>query len=319
MRLTSHRVLCHFVEIIACGGLLLVLAAADAIAAESPALEFSEFVPGAFLHVGKHDDMSVENLGDIANIGFIVGTQSVAVIDPGGSPAVSRAMHRAIREHTELPISHVFMTHVHPDHLLGGIEFSEVEHVVVHENFPRAVAQRGTFYTDRFAALFNDDDQGSRLLEPTQLVNVGTPLQIELGERTLTVRAHATAHTDNDLTVFDESTQTLWAADLLFAERMPSLDGSLTGWLKVMDELAAFQPERVVPGHGQPGDWSKLANLQRDYLTQLLDQTREYIAANKRLSEAVEGVAQDNATRWQLFELHHPGNVTKAYTELEWE
>jgi len=144
-------------------------------------------------------------------------------------------------------------------------------------------------------------------------------LQIDLGGRTLLLRAHETAHTDHDLSVFDSSTRTLWASDLIFAQRIPSLDGSLTGWLKGMDDLAALGAELVIPGHGMPGTWSTVVPPQRRYLALLLQETRLFIAQKKRLADAIESVAVSEREHWRLFDDHHPGNVTKAFTELEWE
>ena len=37
------------------------------------------------MHFGKQEDSNKKNLGDIANIGFIVGENSIAVIDTGSS------------------------------------------------------------------------------------------------------------------------------------------------------------------------------------------------------------------------------------------
>jgi len=279
-------------------------------------LEFVEVAPGIYLHAGKHKAISVENLDDIANIGFIVGGESVAVIDPGGSPRAGRAMRAAIREITDLPVSHVILTHVHPDHIFGAGAFADVKHVVAHRNFTRAIAQRGNFYLDRYRSLFAGSDQ-PLALQPTEIVS--DQMEIELGGRTLVLRAHETAHTDHDLSVFDNATRTLWASDLVFAQRIPSLDGSLIGWLKVMDELAALEADLVIPGHGQPGPWSTVALPQRRYLTRLLQETRAFIAQNKRLADAVESVAVAEREHWLLFDEHHPGNVTRAFTELEWE
>lgn len=278
-------------------------------------LEFVEAAPGIYLHIGKHQAMSVDNLGDIANIGFIIGTDSVAVIDPGGSPRVGRAMRAAIHAQTDLPISHVILTHVHPDHIFGAGAFAGAQ-LVAHRNFARAIAQRGNYYIDRYKSLFTESDV-SLSLQPT--VTVTDELQVELGGRTLLLRAHQTAHTDNDLSVFDIATRTLWASDLIFAQRIPSLDGSLTGWLKVMDDLAALQADLVIPGHGLPGAWSTVAPPQRRYLTLLLQETRLFIAQNKRLADAIESVAVAERQHWQLFDEQHPGNVTRAFTELEWE
>ncbi|MCP4877303.1 MAG: quinoprotein relay system zinc metallohydrolase 2 [Gammaproteobacteria bacterium] len=293
-----------------------MLFAAHEVQANGPQLEFVEVAPGIYLHLGKHEEMSVDNLGDIANIGFIVGTESVAVIDPGGSPQLGIAMRDAIRDLTGLPVSHVILTHIHPDHIFGGSAFADVEFIVAHRNFVRALAQRGDYYREGYSALFVDENMPTSL-QPT--MEVADKLRIDLGERRLIVRAHKTAHTDNDLSIFDSVTRTLWASDLIFAQRIPSLDGSLTGWLKAMDELAVLQADLVIPGHGRPGSWATVAEPQQRYLNLLLSETREMIARNARLSDAVDKVAAEESKSWILYDSHHRGNVTKAHTELEWE
>lgn len=39
----------------------------------------------------------------------------------------------------------------------------------------------------------------------------------------------------------------------MFRGHIPVVDGSLRGWLGVMDKLAALPANRVVPGHGAVG------------------------------------------------------------------
>ncbi len=75
------------------------------------------------------------------------------------------------------------------------------------------------------------------IVPPTLLVE--DELELDLGGRRLTLRAHPTAHTDNDLSVHDHASGTLWLADLLFLERVPVIDGSLLGWLALLDRLRA--------------------------------------------------------------------------------
>src|SRR3546814_15431995 len=69
--------------------------------------------------------------------------------------------------------------------------------------------------------------------------SVGDEAAIDLGERQLRLKAWPTANTNTDLTWHDEKTGTLWAGDLLFERRLPTLDGSLLGWLTVLDSLLA--------------------------------------------------------------------------------
>ena len=69
-----------------------------------PALELDNPAPGVYVHYGKQETMSRENFGDIANIGFIVGDRCAAVVDTGGTYAVGRALHAALRRVTALPI-----------------------------------------------------------------------------------------------------------------------------------------------------------------------------------------------------------------------
>ena len=295
---------------------LLAISASPWLLADSSTIDFSEVASGIYLHRGRHEEMKPDNLGDIANIGFIVGSRSVAVIDPGGSPQIGQVMRRAIEATTSLPVSHVIFTHIHPDHIFGSSAFSDIEQVLAHRNFTRALIQRGDFYRNRFSSLLGKTDI-SPYLKPT--VNISDKIQIDLGDRLLTIRAHKPAHTDHDLSIFDESTKTLWASDLIFSERIPSLDGSLIGWLEVMNTLAALQPVLVIPGHGKPASWQTVSGPQHRYLTTLITQTRVLLRNNKRLSDALDMVAGEEQKKWKLFELHHRGNVTRAYTELEWE
>ena len=141
---------------------------------------------------------------------------------------------------------------------------------------------------------------------------------LDLGGRRLALRAWPTAHTDNDLTVLDLATGTLFAGDLFFAGHLPALDGSLLGWLAVMEDLAAVPAERVVPGHGPASmPWPEALGPQRDYLTGLRDALRAEIARGADIAEAVEAVPAPEG--WERTDAFHRRNATAAFAELEWE
>src|SRR5258707_13550608 len=79
--------------------------------------------------------------------------------------------------------------------------------------------------------------------------------RLDLGNRVLTLHAWRVAPTDNDLTVLDEGTQTLFAGDLVFLRHIPGVDGSLRGWLAALGPLAPIPPSPVIPGHGPSAPW----------------------------------------------------------------
>jgi glyoxylase-like metal-dependent hydrolase (beta-lactamase superfamily II) len=135
----------------------------------------------------------------------------------------------------------------------------------------------------------------------------------------LELRAHRTAHTDNDLSLYDAQTRTLWAGDLLFMERVPALDGSLLGWLAVLDELQALPAEHVVPGHGPAlAPWPAALEPERRYLAVLRDEIRRMQRNGGTMEQAIAEVGQSEREHWRLFDDYHQRNVTAAYAELEW-
>ena len=260
-----------------------------------------------------------QNLGAICNIGFIVGDRSVAVIDSGGCRLWGEKLRQALRAVTDRPISHVVQTHVHPDHIFGSAAFLDDRPVFLgHAKLARALANRGPFYLERLREALGDLADGSVVVPPNQVVE--TEAEIDLGNRVLRVTAYPTAHTDNDLSLFDERTGTLWAGDLVFMERTPVMDGSINGWLQVTAGMTQVVAARVVPGHGPAAaPWPDAAAAQTRYLTLLRDEIRALLEAGGTMEQAVSQVAQSERSAWALFDDYNPRNAIAAFAELEWE
>jgi quinoprotein relay system zinc metallohydrolase 2 len=304
-------------------GMLIVLAwstAVDAADSNSPPFDVEQIAPGVFVHFGRIALMNRENAGTIANVGFIVGADSVAVIDTGGSVKEGRELRAAIRAHTNKPVRYVIDTHMHPDHVFGNAAFVGMgAEFVGHANLPRALATHGPHYLESFR-----DSMGNALIDEVKIVpptiTVSGTLDLDLGGRRLVLRAWPTAHSDNDLTVMDVASATLFAGDLLFVGHVPVIDGSLVGWLKDLDSLGAIPAQRVVPGHGPlVTQWPQGLSDERRYLNCLVDELRGAIRRGVPLAQAVKSVCANESDRWALFSEYNTRNATAAFAELEWE
>ncbi len=297
--------------------LVFLLAAASVFAAD---FSLEQVADGVYVHRGVHEDLDDGYHGDISNIGFIIGSKGVAVIDSGGSLKTGQRLRAALREITALPILYVINTHIHPDHIFGNAAFlADQPQFIGHEKLANAMELRKPAYLKQGQQLLHDDFAGSDIIKPT--VSVAQSLVLDLGQRKLLLQAYPNAHTNTDLTVFDETSATLWTGDLLFIERTPSLDGDIKGWLKALDQLQQLKNiKQAVPGHGPvTRDFSSALNHEARYLNLLVEDIRAAIKQGKTMEQTMDSAAQAESGNWQLFNAVNRRNINLLYPALEWE
>ena len=277
----------------------------------------TEVAAGLHVRRGLTEEASDSNEDAIANIGFIVGRDAVAVIDPGGSLEDGESLRLAIREVTKLPIRYVVMSHIHPDHIFGAAAFQPDQPVFVgHAALPAQLVARGEFYRQGLEKILGAGRAGP-VVAPTLLVR--DRAELDLGGRVLSLTGHRPAHTVCDLSVVDQQSGILLTGDLLFVDRVPALDGDLKGWLA---ELAALKElaRHAVPGHGPVlVPMADAAAALERYLRVLLEETRAAIAKGVPIEDAAITVALSERGNWQMFDDYNGRNVMEAYRRLEWE
>ena len=297
-------------------GLCLCCLPRSGFAADAATMQ--EIDRGVFVRRGFDAEATAANRDAIANIGFIIGRDSVLVTDPGGSLADGRWLRAEIRKRTDRPIRHVVISHAHPDHCFGACAFLPDAPVFVgHRKLRAALTARGEYYRARLAEIMPADEVGT-VVYPT--LEVADQAEADIGGRKVRFTAHATAHSTCDLSMIDAGSGILFPADLLFVGRIPSLDGSLPGWLREIERLKAAGAARAVPGHGPPlvAFTPAAADLTR-YLETLRTETRKAIAGGLSMQQAVDAAGRGEREKWILFDEYNGRNVIQAYKELEWE
>lgn len=320
-----RQVLCAVLRGLQVGWLVLACCSTHAIAqgTSTPSgLAMAEPRAGVFVHIGALENWAPSNGGDVSNSSFIVGSRCVAVVDTGGTPAVGRALREAVARTTPLPICYVINTHAHPDHMLGTVAFSEAgasrPQFVASARYVATLAAREPYYLNALQREFGIALKHEDIIYPTLVVTQS--MELDLGDRVLVLQAWPTAHTDNDLTVYDKRTHTLITGDLLFAQHLPVVDGNLRSWVCAIAEFRQLDVATVVPGHGAVShDWPAALEPQADYLQGLLRDTRAAIHNGLTLQQTVDRLVLPVDSHWVVADLFKRRNVTAAYAELEWE
>jgi len=290
-------------------------------------LVFDLVSSGLYAFQGNIAEFSTKNRGLTSNFSFIEGSDCIAVIDTGGSFIAGKSFISAIRTISKKPVCYVINTHVHPDHNAGNEAFAQLSpppEFISHKNFTPAYANRFNTYNKRLLELLGEKN----VLKPyTATKEVEDFLHLDLGDRRLTLTAWETAHTNNDLTVFDHNSRTLIAGDLLFIKHIPVIDGSLNGWIKVTQQLINFfekSPdqefvEAIIPGHGPLQNDVGGLKVQLNYLVALKRAVKEALRDNISLQDAMKTIDFESAGIWENSADYLQRNISAAYAELEWE
>ena len=292
-------------------------------------LNVKKIADGVYVHYGKHENIyEGSNIGDIANLVFIIGDESIAVIDTGGSHQVGEALKLAIKKISKKPIKYVINTHVHQDHIFGNTAFISDETIIYgHFNLKKALQERGSQYI-RQVSEAGDKVKGTRIIfphiiiaetSPDQVKKLSNEITIDLGNRKLLLISHPTAHTYSDASVFDLKTKTFFVGDLVSDERAPTMDGLVKNWIKVLNEIEKVDFKIMVPGHGKIQKDNTALKKTRTYLQVLYDDVIDALKKDMPAEKVIKIAAQTEKDKWILFDRVNPGNVVRTFMRYEWE
>jgi quinoprotein relay system zinc metallohydrolase 2 len=293
-------------------------------------LDVKEIAKDVYVHYGKHENFyeKEDNIGDIANLGFIIGDQSIAVIDTGGSHQVGEALKLAIKQVSKKPIKYVINTHGHQDHIFGNSAFlSEGVTIYGHYNLRKFLQERGSQYV-RQVVVAGEKVKGTSIVfphiviaetSPDQAKKLSNKITIDLGNRKLLLTSYSTAHTYADATVFDLKTKTLFVGDLVQSERLPTMDGLVKNWIKVLNEIEKVDFKIMVPGHGKIQKDNTALKQTRTYLQVLYDDVVDALKKDIPAEKVIETAGSSEKDKWILFDRVNPGNVFRTFLRYEWE
>lgn len=238
-------------------------------------LEPYRLAADTYAFIGKTEDFTRQNGGNIVNTAFIVTDNGVVVIDTGSTRRYGEQMREAISRLTSKPITHVFNTHDHPDHFLGNQAFKDVPIYALPETIAGEQAM-GNAFADNVYRMTGDWAEGT---EPFPARRAVKPGHLKIDGHDLEIFAWS-GHTAGDMAIFDHTTGVLFAADLVFYNRAATTPHAvLANWFASLDKIQQLPFQVMLPGHGLPVMDARAIEQTRNYL-HWLDRTLREAAQN---------------------------------------
>ena len=209
---------------------------------ELPAGQATEVADGVYAFIQPDGSWWLNNAG------FVVGASDVLSVDACATEARTRRYLSAIERVAGCRPSTLVNTHHHGDHTNGNCLFSEAT-IIGHRLCRELVLENGMA---RPEGLWDPVDWGDLEMAPP-IVTFEDRLDVWVDD--LRVELHhfnRAAHTNNDVVAWLPDRGVMFAGDLVFNGSTPFvLMGSVAGALEALDRLEEFEPELVVPGHGE--------------------------------------------------------------------
>ncbi|WP_345986259.1 MBL fold metallo-hydrolase [Sulfurimonas sp. HSL-1656] len=272
---------------------------------------------GIYCFFGKPEAMNTVNNGNMVNSCYVDTGRRWLVIDSGPTHAYAKEAAAKMQAIKAQPTALVIDTHVHDDHWLGNGYFAAAGIPVYGPGlFQKAVNPQET--TRMQKRISPEAYAGTQVVLPSHSIDANETLDVD-GETLRIIRLTRKAHTAEDLMVYLPKRETLFAGDLVFNDRIPSLrDGDLHGWIAALETVQAMPLKHIIGGHGKNTGKDAL-QMTYVYLTQLRDRVRDAIDDGIGIAEATKTIRLDAFRSVALYDAMHAQNVEVAYRMLEWD
>ena len=259
------------------------------------------------------------------NTGVIIGDDAVMVIDTQATPVMAQDVIRRIREVTDKPIKYVLLSHYHAVRVLGATAYAP-EQIIASQDTYDLIVERGEFdkasEIGRFPRLFrNVESVPAGLTWPT--ITFTGQMTIWLGSVEVQILQLGRGHTKGDTVAWLPKEKILFSGHLVEFDATPYAgDAYFQDWPQTLDNIAALQPAKLVPGRGAALQTPEQVQAglagTRAFISELYAAVQAGAAAGRDLRAVYEetfAALQPKFGHWVIFNHCMPFDVTRAYDE----
>jgi glyoxylase-like metal-dependent hydrolase (beta-lactamase superfamily II) len=258
------------------------------------------------------------------NTGIVIGDDAVLVADTQATPVMAQDVIRRIREVTDKPIKYILLTHYHAVRVLGASAYG-AQQIIASQDTYDLIVERGEqdmkSEIERFPRLFNAVESVPGLTWPT--LTFKGEMTLWLGKLEVKIMQLGRGHTKGDTVLWLPQDKVMLSGDLVEYGATPYCgDAYYQDWPATLDALAAFNPEKLVPGRGAalktPQEVADGIAGTRAFVSELFNQVKLGAAAGKDLNEIYKltyAALKPKFGDWVIFDHCMPFDVTRAFDE----
>ncbi|MEK7223980.1 MAG: MBL fold metallo-hydrolase [Pseudomonadota bacterium] len=303
---------------------LFILIAGLFLSLSAPAAELIlkpvKVAPDIYAVIGDLGGQTYKNEGLNNNLGFVVTSHGVLVVNTGSSLRVAKALHAAIKNITPQPVKWAVNVNSQNHQWLGNGYFKSIGTVILaHKEADRVMRDVGETQIAANKTLLKEKAAGTTLVYPDELVD--DKREIKLGNTVVQLLHFGQAHTPGDIVVWLPQQKIIFTGDIVYTQRMLGvLPISHSGsWVQSFDKLAQLGPITIIPGHGHPTNLEQARKETRDYLVYLRTEVRKFIDKGEMQHDAENKIDQSRFKYLANYELLARRNAGQVYLEMEKE
>lgn len=297
---------------------ILVAASGQAWGAEKLALQ--QVTTNVYALVGELGNRTQTNLGNNATFGFVVTSEGVVLVDSGGTYKGAQEIKRLIESVTDQPVVTVINTGGQDHRWLGNGYFkTQGAQIIASED---AVSDQKARTRDQFFMLGNlVGDEGLKGTDPVYADKTFKErLEFTRGSTVFKIFHAGHAHTPGDSFIWLPQENVMFTGDIVYVERMLGVgaQSNSKSWVSVYEKMADFQPQHLIPGHGQATGLTQANTDTYEYLVFLRNAVSDFIENGGDIAD-ISSVDQSKYSYLENFEALSGRNAQQIYIELEWE
>jgi glyoxylase-like metal-dependent hydrolase (beta-lactamase superfamily II) len=242
------------------------------------------------------------NVPLVPNVGIVVGSRAVLVIDPGLGRRNGEAVLREVAKVGAGKDLFVASTHFHAEHTTGLLAFPAsakyVDSTVQEAEFAEGGAQQIALFSTR-SPMTAELLRGA--VQRKADITFDREYILDLGDVHVRMDVVGPTHTRGDTGLFVEEDRVLFAGDVVMNNSFLAAGAatSMRAWLAAFDTFNARRPRTIVPSHGPVGDGS-LILTNRTLMMSIRRRVSELKAEGQPVDDAARTVQQEQQAQ-------HPG------------